>query len=463
MNMAGLETFGDALGGIPGGTDSFFVTESFAFHSGMFDGVLISCNNLSGYLTSLNQGPAIGFSQESALSTGRIGLTDLPGGLAADVVAYLGRGGGDYDVTASPGLIDYAAAQGIDPSQLILDTENSYLAFENGEFIDGTITYNYFAEYRIPLAPGAVYGLGRQKVTENMTPIPTDRLIFDYSYFHNVPLPYRNMPVQRFTPGFEKTFFDKKFSIEMRFPFVATIDNELSTDNNNALNVTRWGDATAVLKWLVFKQKHWAMTLGLGVSLPFAEDTRLFDAPSGREVIRSEHESVHLMPYVGLLFLPNDRVFLQGYFQVDAAASGDPTYVGDLADQTGRRMIYAGKARERTYAYTSLSAGYWLFRHYARSGSRRDSHNGSLRRGMNVMGELHWTQSLDRASGVQYEQDNFRFDIGSDRANYSVLDLTLGTRFLFSEKTSVGLGYSVPLSNDHQFDGEMRLSLNRYF
>jgi len=466
MNLTGLETFGDALGGISDASDAFFVTETFTFNSGMFvSSSAVSNGQFTGWLTSLNRGPAIGFSQSVDTLTpsgNTVLLTNLPSGLAADVVAYLGGGGGGFDVTVSPGLAEYAASHGIDPAQLTLDTANSYVAFDwpggyahTADFRAGQIVYNYAAEYKIPISPGGTYGLGRQKVTENMTPVPTDRFIFDYSYFHNVPLAYRNMPVNRYTPGFEKTFLNKRFSLEMRFPFAATIDNKLYTNNENQLNVLRWGDATAIVKYLVYQGERLAMTMGLGVSLPFASDTHMIDAMTGREVIRSQHQSVHLMPYVGFLYIPNDRVFLQGYFQVDAAANGDPTYVGDLADTEGNRMLFAGKTYERTYAYTSLAAGYWLFRQF---GSQ-----GAMKRGMNLMGELHWTQSLDQASGVQYEQGNFSFDIGSDRGNYTVLDLTLGTRYLVNEKTNVGIGYSVPLSAGHQFDGELRIAFNRYF
>ena len=199
------------------------------------------------------------------------------------------------------------------------------------------------------------------------------------------------------------------------------------------------------------------MTLGLGISLPFADDTHMIDAATGREVIRSVHKSVHMMPYFGLLYIPSERVFFQSYFQIDTAATGDPVYVADLSDTDGERMLYAGKTKERTYAYTSLSMGYWFFRKF--------SQRQTVQRGMNLMGELHWTQSLDRAAGVQYEQGSYHFDIGNDRGNYSVLNLTLGTRYLFDEKTNIGIGYSVPLSNgsSRHFDGELRMMFNRYF
>jgi hypothetical protein len=333
---------------------------------------------------------------------------------------------------------------------------NNLAPYTHDDFGNGQIVYNYVAEYQIPSAPGGIYGLGRQKITENMTPVPTDRLIFDYSFFHNVPLPYGKMPVNRFTPGFEKTFLSKRFSFEMRFPFAATIDNTLHTNNANRLNVLRVGDAMTTIKYLAWSGERSTITLGLGVSLPFAADSHMIDAATGREVIRSKHQSVHLLPYVGFLYIPNERVFFQSYFQIDGDANGDSVYVSDLSDPDGKRMLSAGKTRERTYAYTSLSLGYWLFKNY-------DQHK-NLTRGMNLVGELHWTQSLDRGAGVRHEQGNYIFDIGGNRGDYTVVNTTLGTRYLFNEKTNIGIGYSVPLSNkQRQFDGELRVTFNRYF
>jgi len=458
MNLTGLETFGDALGGIPERTDTFFVTERFTFNSGMFDGSVNTATNMfRGQLTSLNGGAPVGFSLEFDAGQ-RVGLTNaiLPSGLASDVVAYLGRENRDRSlpVTFSDSLADYAVSHGINPSRLSLDTTDSHITFGATNFSSGQIVYNYVMEYQIPSAPSVIYGLGRQKITENMTPVPTDRLIFDYSFFHNVPLPYGKMPVNRFTPGFEKTFLDKRFSFEMRMPFAATIDSTLYTDNTNRINVLRIGDPTLILKHLAFSGERTAVTLGLAMSVPLADDTNMIDAATGRTVIRMKNESVHLMPYIGLFHMPNERIFWQSYFQIDAATVGDPVYIADISDASG--MLYAGRARERTFTYTSLSLGYWLFRKY----DRREN----LTRGMNVMGELHWTQSIDNATGVRHQQEDFIFDIGSNRNNYTVVNMTLGTRYLFNEKTNIGVGYSVPLRNkNRQFDGELRVALNRYF
>ena len=484
MNLVGLETFGDALGNVPAGGDVMTGVCQIELYRPLFAPSVVASSYTPGEVlvegnmdSLLNFVPGISFAKtypfwqytdDSQWYSRHIALTDIQTGgeLENDVIVYLNHlsnGGVAVDelyAYVPPALVDYLKSQGyVDPAKLSLNTDEdkSFIELDTlFNLIGAQITYNYAVEYLIPaVSASQIYGLGRQKITENFTPLPTDRFIFDYSYYHNVPLPYGKMPVNRFTPGIEKTFFNKRCSFEMRLPFAATIDNNLQTNNENSLNVTRMGDATAILKYLVFKRERLAMTLGLGMSLPFADDTHLFDTTTGREVIHSKNQSVHLMPYVGLLYAPNDRVFFQSYFQVDATAKGDSIYVADFA---GNGMLYAGKAKERTYAYTSASVGYWLFRNYCR--------HGRLQNGMSLMGELHWTQSLDRAAGVRHEQSgmyHYQFDIGRDRGNYSVLNTTLGARYLFGEKANVGIGYAIPLSNNRQFDGELRVTFNRYF
>ncbi|GHT26440.1 hypothetical protein FACS18942_03900 [Planctomycetales bacterium] len=472
-NLTGLETFGDALGaGLDGGS-SIFLQETFTINSGAFSGSTITATGFTTHLSPMSGGFAVPITIPGNFydnTYNNVSFSSLPAGLRDDIAAYIGSvaagSGGSYPATISSGLVEYAKSNGIDPSQLTANLNESYVSFAvpagnyplTPDFLGGQIQYDYLAEYIVPLTPGGggIFGLGRQKITENMTPLPTDRLIFDYSYFHNVPIVYRKMAVNRFTPGFEKTFFNKRFSVEMRLPLATTIDNTIYSDNNNSLNVMRIGDMTTTVKWLVFQRKKIAMTFGLSFSLPLAEDMNLVDTASGRNAVSWKNETVHLMPYVGILYMPKKRTFFQAYFQVDAAVHGDSTYVGDYVDTSSDKMIYAGKTFDRTYAYTSTALGYWLY--------QQNDSSGNLRNGMNVIGELHWTQSLDKAKGVTSTQGNYNFDIGRADGSYHVLDMTLGTRLVFNKKTNVGLGYSVPLSssNSRQFDGEFRLTYNRY-
>lgn len=467
MNLTGLETFGDALGTAQPGFNEISRFETFTINTPLFSNPTLSGGMFRAQVASLTGGPGIGISAP-ADGSGTVRFTSAPASVTNGTLSYLGQTaiGTNRDFPAgslicSDQLIAYAKEYGIDVSQLVFDDQHSQATFVSDgaggiTLTDAKLVYGYTAITQVPIQSpgGAVYGLGRQKITENMTPIPTDRFFFDYSYFHNVPLAYRTMPVNRFTPGFEKTFLDKRFSFEMRLPFAATIDHNLYDDNDNRLSVFRLGDMTMMLKWLLFQREKFYLTVGLGLSVPLSEDMRLYDSVAGHELIRWQNETCHVMPYVGFLYLPHPRTFLQMYFQIDASTHGDPTYVRDAAADDA--MLRIGKTFERTYAYTSLALGYWLF--------RNESPSGRVRNGMNLIGELHWTQSVDRGKGVRYEQGTDLFDIGNVTGSYSVLNMTLGTRMLFNEKTNLGIGYALPLSGDRrQFDGELRMTVNRYF
>src|SRR5690606_3126784 len=68
--------------------------------------------------------------------------------------------------------------------------------------------------------------IGRIKLSDNNSPLPRDRVFFDYSYFHNVPTGSRAVNVNRFTPGFEKTFLGGIGSVDIRLPLLYALDDE---------------------------------------------------------------------------------------------------------------------------------------------------------------------------------------------------------------------------------------------
>ncbi len=65
-------------------------------------------------------------------------------------------------------------------------------------------------------SPSAGGVVGRTKISDDNSPLPRDRVIFNYDYFDNAQLTSTGVNVHRFSPGFEKTFFDQMASIEVR-------------------------------------------------------------------------------------------------------------------------------------------------------------------------------------------------------------------------------------------------------
>jgi hypothetical protein len=54
------------------------------------------------------------------------------------------------------------------------------------------------------------------------------------------------------------------------------------------------------------------------------------------------------------------------------------------------------------------------------------------------------------------------FQVGDPRADFDVLDLTVGAHVLLGQSVFT-IGYSAPVTDDRAFDGEIRAFINRYF
>lgn len=297
-----------------------------------------------------------------------------------------------------------------------------------------------------PSAGGGV--VGRIKMAENTSPMPRDRVFFNYSYFNNVPLFPGGVDVNRFTPGFEKTFFDGMASFELAAPFATTLDSDIFTDAATDTSNMEFGNLTMALKALLYRSEYWATSVGLAVAVPTASDIRVQTA-AGTPLVRIDNQAVHLMPFIGSLYTPNDRFFAQGFLQFDVDANGNPVYV----NTTGAGLERAGRQNGAAFMYSSIGAGYWLYR------SPNPYVTGLT--GMAGMAELHYNRSLESTDVVT--AGNFR--IGNRASSIDMLNIVVGSSFWFGHNKSITAAYATPIGNstDRAFDGEFRLMLNWYF
>ena len=146
-------------------------------------------------------------------------------------------------------------------------------------------------------SPGG--NVGSSKIAENSSPVPRDRVYLNYSYFDGVPLLPNGVNVNRFTPGFEKTFFDGMSSIEVRTPFASTLSNTLFVNDPNDVSSAEFGNVTLFLKQLLYTSDTLAFSGGLGLALPTASDVTVFDTRGGPQLARIQNQSVHLCPFWG--------------------------------------------------------------------------------------------------------------------------------------------------------------------
>ncbi|MFM9058171.1 MAG: hypothetical protein ACKOSQ_03420, partial [Planctomycetaceae bacterium] len=172
---------------------------------------------------TLNSVGAIQAAGVTGIPAGAVPLTTVPGPIVMGVTNPAGgpgsivQPGNDYPVYADrafqslyPGVtgmtVFVPSASGFVPVPITsgVQTNDSY-AF-----------YDYVVDTAV-LMPGA--NVGFVKLSENVSPLPRDRVYFNYSYFHNALIGDIRNDVNRFTPGFEKTFADGWTSIEVRTPF----------------------------------------------------------------------------------------------------------------------------------------------------------------------------------------------------------------------------------------------------
>jgi hypothetical protein len=298
------------------------------------------------------------------------------------------------------------------------------------------------------LPSGGVVGI--QKLVENSSPIPRDRILFNYSYYNNVRFTPNGLDVNRYTVGFEKTFLNQLASIELRAPFASTLNSDISATGfpGSAPNTTNteFGNMALYIKGLVLEGDSYAVGAGLGIGLPTADDVNLL-APNGARLIQIQNESVQLMPYVGAIYAPGDRFFSQALLQVSTVSSGNPTYI-DIP-QTG--LVQFGTLNDPTWLFASLNFGYWTHRG---DGSERLS-------GIAPIFEIHYNTTVNDTDSVGFGP----FQVGQTFSQVDMLNLVAGVNLEFFGRTYLSAAYVVPATSgpDRFFDGELRVLFNRYF
>ncbi|RIK86331.1 MAG: hypothetical protein DCC67_02960 [Planctomycetota bacterium] len=320
-----------------------------------------------------------------------------------------------------------------------------------GEDYDAAYAYDYVV--LIPFdslggAPGA--NVGRQKITENGSSIPRDRIINNFSFFRNTPLSSAGHDVVRNVSGFEKTFFDEMTSVELRVPYASTLDSTVAVDSTGIVGGTNGelGNMTVYAKLLLLERQRFALGAGLGVAVPTANDFVIQDA-HGVDVLRVESESTHLLPYVGYVWTPNSDWFCQGFLQFDVDTQGNSVAVSSFDDgaYTGQ-LVSAGRLRDKDLIYVDLALGYWMYQ----------NPRGGFLTGLAPVMEVHYNGSID--AGDPLTTSTFRTVSDS---SFDVVNAVAGAVVQFGGDLNLMLGYATPLGGDEQYDGEFRMNLNWFF
>lgn len=304
------------------------------------------------------------------------------------------------------------------------------------------------------------------KISENDSPIPKDRVFFNYNHFHNVfevseqaiappgPPVTRQQSIDRYTVGFEKTFFDGWTSVEVRMPIIGTFDTELDTVGVSGTGNA--GNLTVVLKTLLSMTDSLALGAGMAIETPTGADviTRL-----GTKRIRFQNEAAHLLPYVGFLWAPGDSrwgwgdgLFFGGFAQIDINTTGSPVEVLGPNPLANTQL---GLLNDQNLGFLDVAGGYWLYR----------NPDAPRLTGLAAMAELHYTTTLQDADRIAGTVNNGAFVINGDGNRFDVLNATLGVQALLFETSSLRVAGAFPLGDENRrlFDAEVQVQFNRRF
>ncbi|MCA9161400.1 MAG: hypothetical protein KDA62_00415 [Planctomycetales bacterium] len=321
--------------------------------------------------------------------------------------------------------------------------------FNGGEDLDAFYFYDYQVAVNVVSPAAGTGGLGRSKFAEGGSLVPRDRVMFDYGNYGNV-ITSGGVRLNRFVPGFEKTFLGGMASVEARFPFAANVATDIMTTGMGATNQgdAAFGDIGIYGKVLVLYRPTHLITAGLGVIVPTAEATSV-TLTNGMPLLRVDNDAVYLQPFVACAWTPNDRFFAQSVLQLDLAANGNRVSVN--TDGTG--LTQAGRLTDANHLFWDVAFGYWLY---------QDNRRGATGiTGVAPVVEFHYTEAItdaDRVTAGPFQVGNFAGDL-------HMLNIVAGLQTTFGAGHNLSVAYTGPLTGEanRQVDGGLRLFYSRQF
>lgn len=318
-----------------------------------------------------------------------------------------------------------------------------------GEDLDAFYFYDYQVAVNVTMPAAGTGGLGRSKFAEGGSLAPRDRVMFEYGNYGNVVTSGGNR-LNRFVPGFEKTFLGGMASVEARFPFAANVATDIMTTGIGATNQgdAAFGDIGIYGKVLVLYRPTHLITAGLGVIVPTADATSVA-LVNGMQLLRIANDAVYLQPFVACAWTPNDRFFAQSVLQFDLATNGNRVSVN--TDGTG--LTQAGRLTDANYLFWDVAFGYWLFQNH------RPGATGIT--GVAPVVEVHYTEAITDSDRLTAGP----FQVGRVGGDLHMLNVVAGLQTTFGSGHNLSVAYTGPLTSDanRQFDGGLRVFYSRQY
>ncbi|MCA9086623.1 MAG: hypothetical protein KDA81_21345 [Planctomycetaceae bacterium] len=317
----------------------------------------------------------------------------------------------------------------------------SYVPFSPS--INGPSSFPSVLEHSIygnlAAAPGA--NVGRLKMAENASPIPTDRFFVNYSYFNDVNI-LKGLSINRVTVGFESTIFNENMSVEVRTPFAQTAASTTyfnDTETFYRTDASQTGNMSIWFKALLAQSCTMSVAAGIGATLPTADSYFVIDERTDTLALMVKNKTVHFLPYVATVYTPTDRSFFQMMTQFDIDSQGNPIYFDD-----GGGLGQIGRFNDNNFVFFDAQVGYWVY--------KNNCCNAAIT-GIAPIVEFHHNRTLNTGDAIPALGLN-----APGKSNVS--NLIVGLTARLGGNSSMTMGYATPVGGDRQFDGEFRLTFN---
>jgi hypothetical protein len=320
--------------------------------------------------------------------------------------------------------------------------------------------------------PAANHGF---KIAENDSPVPVDRVFFDYNYFNNVNVefneatgaPIGRTDVHRQLFGVEKTLLDGYASIELRVP-VDQLDAKDTTVPGLGGSFTDFGDLTLVFKGILCRNCETGnlLSAGLAITAPTGPSTFAGVPPFGNTIVLPRLQQppppppppppqppttfvppAQTLPNATTTLVSTNPVLTPGFVSdhnvllhpfIGALYNGDNWYlqaVSAIDIPTGPNDV--------TLMYNDIGVGYYLY---------RDRGNERILTAVIPTFEVHVNTPL-----------NHRGSLNGNLGTPDWVDLTGGTIFELCRRSTLSVGLCAPVTGANPFEWEGIVQLNFRF
>ncbi|MCS7469337.1 hypothetical protein NZK35_22020 [Stieleria sp. ICT_E10.1] len=318
-------------------------------------------------------------------------------------------------------------------------------SMNGGEDFDAYYFYDYLIRFDTALPSVANGGVGSMKIAEGGSVLPQDRVFFNYSFFDDVVASNASSSLNRFTPGFEKTFLDGQVSAELRIPFATDAVSDFNATGTAVSNGSsaELGNIMLYVKALLYGTETYALTGGVGFGFSTADDIAV-DLADGTPLLRVENDAVQIQPFLGWLYMPSEKWFAQGFTQFSFS-----TDENDVWTNFGQGLQAAGSFDDPDYYFFDVALGCWAYR----------NDDAACLTGIIPTVEVHHSNSLDNDASIVTAGN---IQVGNWGGTTSLTSAVVGTTFEFKQQAQLTAGYAVPLtSSDRQYDGAFRMQYTR--